>query len=50
MILTDADDPDWIGTAALYHELARRAPELRRAGLVRLTGEIIDGCRVWELA
>lgn len=42
------DDMAIVDAVALYHELARRAPELRRDGLVRLTGELREGCRVWE--
>ncbi len=42
------DDMAIVDAVALYHELARRVSELRRNGLVRLTGEIREGCRVWE--
>lgn len=34
---------------AIHHELARRLPELERAGLVRVTGEIRNGSRCWEI-
>lgn len=31
------------------HAIARRLPELERAGFVRTTGEVRDNARVWEL-
>ena len=42
------DDMAIVDAVALYHDLARRAPELLREGLVHLTGELREGCRVWE--
>lgn len=31
------------------HAVARRLPELKRAGIVRITGEVRQNARVWEL-
>jgi hypothetical protein len=37
------------GEAFTHHMLARRLPELAREGLVRTTGLVRDGSRVWEV-
>ena len=41
-------DPNWIDAAALYHELARRAPELRRAVKIRVQQDPSLPCRGHE--
>lgn len=51
-----AFDPRWVDTTKLYHELARRAPELAREGLIGYQRDArglavrVDGARVWEVS
>lgn len=43
-----ADRQDMMNRVNCHYLLARRLPELERKGLVRTTGEVRDGARVWE--